>query len=92
MDWGETEVSIGESFGKTLNMLIDYHLEHKLDPELFINVKLRDNRCLIEDGYYIDWKRRMLVFTNVNYTHTYRLIIVINQLYINDMLREMYGK
>lgn len=92
MDWGETEIYIGGSFGVTLNELIDYHLKNNLDPELFISVKLRDNRCLIDDGYYVDWQRRTLVFTNVNYTHTYRLIIAINRLYINDMLLELYGK
>ena len=92
MDWGETEISISEALGKTLNMMIDYHLGHNLNPELFISVKLRDNRCLINDGYYVDWKRRMLVFTNVNYTHTYRLIIVVNKLYINDYIRTVYGK
>ena len=92
MDWGETEVYIGGCLGKTLNEMIDYHIKHKIDPELFISVKLRENRCLINDGYYVDWQRRTLVFTSVNYTHTYRLIIAVNQLYINDMLTEMYGK
>ena len=92
MDWGETEVYIGGCLGKTLNEMIDYHIKHKIDPELFISVKLRENRCLINDGYYVDWQRRTLVFTTVNYTHTYRLIIAVNQLYINDMLTEMYGK
>ena len=92
MDWGETEVYIGGCLGKTLNEMIDYHIKHKIDPELFISVKLRENRCLINDGYYVDWERRTLVFTTVNYTHTYRLIIAVNQLYINDMLTEMYGK
>lgn len=92
MDWGEQEININSCFGATLNELIDYHLENNLNPELFLSVKLRDNRCLIDDGYYVDWKRRTLVFTNVNYTHTYRLIVAVNQLYINDMLTAMYGK
>lgn len=92
MDWGETEVFIGGSFGVAINELIDYHLKNNMKPELFLSVKLRDNRCLINDGYYVDWHRRTLVFTNVNYTHTYRLIIAVNQLYINDMLNELYGK
>ena len=92
MDWGEREININSCFGATLNELIDYHLENNLNPELFLSVKLRDNRCLIDDGYYVDWKRRTLVFTNVNYTHTYRLIVAVNQLYINDMLTAMYGK
>jgi len=92
MDWGEKEVYIGGSFGNALNELIDYHLKNNLNPELFISVKLRENRCLINDGYYVDWERRTLVFTNINYSHTYRLIIAINQLYINDMLAELYNK
>lgn len=92
MDWGETEVSIQSCLGKTLNEIIDYHLKHRLKPELFINVHLRENRTLIQDGYYVDWNRRMLVFQNVNYTHTYRLLITINQLYINQFLIDVYGK
>lgn len=92
MDWGETEIYIGGSFGNALNEMIDYHLEHHLNPELFINVNLRENHDLINDGYYVDWKRRVLIFTTINYANTYRLIITINQLYINDMLKAMYGK
>lgn len=92
MDWGETEVFIGQSFGNALNEMIDYHLKNHLDVGLFISVKLRENKCLIDDGYYVDWKRRVLVFDNINYAHTYRLIIAVNKLYIQDMLKEMYGK
>lgn len=92
MDWGETEVYIGGSFGQTLNEMIDYHLKNKMNPELFINVHLRENRSLITDGYYVDWKRRTLVFQTVNYAHTYRLIITINHLYINNLLLDLYGK
>ena len=92
MDWGETEVYIGSSFGQALNEMIDYHLKNHLDVELFLSVKLRENRCLIDDGYYVDWERRTLVFTNLNYSHTYRLIIAVNQLYVQNMLTEMYGK
>ncbi len=92
MDWGEKEVYIGSSFGNALNEMIDHHLQNHLDVGLFISVKLRENRCLIDDGYYVDWHRRVLVFTNINYAHTYRLIIAINQLYIQDMIKEMYGK
>lgn len=92
LDWGETEINIGGSFGKALNEMIDYHLNNNININLFLDVKLRENHCLITDGYYVDWKRRTLVFTNAHYTSTYRLIIAINQLYINDMLSEMYGK
>lgn len=92
MDWGETELYIGNGLGVAINEMIDYHLNHNLNPELFISIKLRENRCLINDGYYVDWKRRMLVFTNIHYTSTYRLIIAINKLYINDMLVELYNK
>ena len=92
LDWGETEISIAGIFGNAINQMIDYHLKNNINIDLFISIKLRDNRCIIEDGYYVDWERRMLVFTNVNYTHTYRLLIAVNNLYINDMLVDMYGK
>lgn len=92
LDWDEHEVSISSVLGITLNRMIDYHLKHGIDVNLFIAVKLRENHDLIEDGYYVDWERRMLVLTNVKYTSTYRLIIVYNKLYMNDMLSMMYDK
>lgn len=92
LDWDEREVFIGGTLGKTLNDIIDYHLEHKMNPELFIHVDLRENRHIIRDGYYVDWKTRKLIFTTVNYTHTYRLIITFNQLYVNNLLADLYGK
>ena len=92
MDWEETEVYIGGSFSNAVNELIDYHLENHLDVGLFLSVKLRENNCLINDGYYVDWCSRKLIFTNIRYTSTYRLIIAMNKLYVQDMLAEMYGK
>jgi hypothetical protein len=92
LDWGETEIFIGTGFGTALNEMIDYHIKHNIPVELFLSVKLRENRNLINDGYYVDWERRTLVFTDVNYSHTYRLLIAVNQLYVNELLLTMYDK
>lgn len=92
MDWGETEVYIGGCFGTTLDKIIDFHLENNISPELFINVHLRKNHTLIQDGYYVDWETRKLIFTTIDYAYTYRLIITINPLYINNMIASLYGK
>jgi hypothetical protein len=92
LDVGETEINISSIFGPELQWLINYHLEHNIPIDLFISVKLRENRCLIEDGYYVDWKRRTLVFTNVCYSHTYRMIIAVNKLYVQKLLTEAYDK
>lgn len=92
LDWGETEIDISEVFSHGISKMIDYHLENNIPVDNFVCVKLRQNRCLIDDGYYIDWKTRKLIFTSVSYTHTYRLLIAVNNLYVNDMLTEMYGK
>jgi hypothetical protein len=92
LDVGETEINISSIFGTELQWLINYHLEHNIPIDLFISVKLRENRCLIEDGYYVDWKRRTLVFTNVCYSHTYRMIIAVNKLYVQKLLTEAYDK
>lgn len=91
MDYGEREVNISSTFSNELNLMIDYHLKHHIPVEMFISVKLRENKCLIDDGYYVDWERRTLVIDNMNYAHTYRLIIAVNKLYINNMLNKMYG-
>ena len=92
LDWGEHEVDISGVFSNTIKELIKYHLKNKLDPELFLSVKLRENRVLIEDGYYVDWNELKLIFTTVNYADTYRLLISMNQLYVQDMISELYGK
>lgn len=92
LDWGEHEIEIGSCLGQTLNELIDYHLMNKMNPELFINVHLRENRSIIDDGYFMDWKTRTLRIDNVSYAHTYRLIITINQLYIQTLLADLHGK
>jgi hypothetical protein len=72
--------------------IIDYHLENNMSIDLFMSVKLRENRTIINDGYYMDWKNKKLVFTNAHYTHTYRMIIAVNTLYVNNWLLDMYGK
>jgi hypothetical protein len=92
LDWGETEIYIGAAFSNEVNELIDHHLQNGIDVGIFLSVKLRENKCLIDDGYYVDWKRRTLVLTNINYAHTYRLIIAMNKLYVNQLLTDMYGK
>lgn len=92
LDWGETEIDIRKVFGDGLSRMIDYHLENNIPVENFVCVKLRENRCLIDDGYYVDWKTRKLIFTSVSYTHTYRLLIAVNHLYVNKMIESMYGK
>ena len=79
MDYGEREVNISSTFSNELNLMIDYHLKHHIPVEMFISVKLRENKCLIDDGYYVDWERRTLVIDNMNYAHTYRLIIAVNK-------------
>ena len=92
LDWDEREIDIRSVFSDTINMIIDYHLEHGMNPEMFLSVKLRENQYLIEDGYYVDWKQRKLIFTTVNYTHTYRLLIAMDHLYVQNLLMELYGK
>jgi hypothetical protein len=92
MDWGEHEVSFEPVLGDDINRILDFHLKHHLKPELFISIKLRENHILIEDGYYIDWENKKIVFTTISYTHTYRVIIAVNKLYIQDTLLTMYGK
>lgn len=89
----EREVYVGAAFSNELNELIDYHLEKNIPIDgLLCSVKLRENKCLIDDGYYVDWRTRTLVITNANFLHTYRLIIAVNKLYIQKTLAEMYGK
>ena len=92
LDWGETEIDISPCLDEAMIKIIDYHLENNMSIDLFMSVKLRENRTIINDGYYMNWKNKKLVFTNAHYTHTYRMIIAVNTLYVNNWLLDMYGK
>lgn len=92
LDWNEREIEFGSVLGLTLERMIDFHIQNNIDPKLFISVMLRENHHLITEGYDIDWVKRKIVFTTVNYVSTYRLIISVNKLYINDMLKMLYDK
>jgi hypothetical protein len=92
LDWGETEIDISSIFSDTVIELIKFHLKNGINPEMFLSIKLRENRVLINDGYYVDWRNLKLIFTTVNYATTYRLLVTMNQLYVQNMLSELYGK
>lgn len=92
LDWGETEIDVSSIFSNSIKELIHYHLKNGMDPNIFLSVKLRKNRSIIDEGYYVDWKRLTLVFTDVTYTATYRLIIAMNTLYVQQLLTDLYGK
>jgi hypothetical protein len=92
LDWGETEVDISSIISSSMSEMIDFHLKHGMDPGSFISIRMRLDRCVLEDGYYVDWKRRVLVLDNIDHTRTYRMIIAVNQLYINATLKQLYYK
>ena len=92
LDWGETEIDISSALPMDIQKMITFHLENHINPELFISVKIRENKLLINEGYYVDWKSLKLIFTNCKYHSTYRLIFTINKLYISDFMNEMYNK
>lgn len=91
-DWGEKEIDISSVFSQSIRKLIEFHLENHINPELFVNVALRENHTLLQDGFYVDWKRLTLVIQNVDFENTYRLIITLNQLYVNNQLKALYEK
>lgn len=92
LDFDQREIYIGNYFSVAMNNMIDYHLENGLDPGILFDIKLRSNRCIIEDGYYVDWETRKLIFTEIDYTVTYRMIFAINSLYFNDLIKDLYQK
>ena len=86
-------MDFGQLLNTSLNDMYTYHKEKGIPFSTFINIKImKDNKMLkIVDEYDIDWETKTVITKNVNMASTYRLIIYVNTLYINNLVSSIYG-
>lgn len=87
-------LEIGDLLNTSINSVIDYHTENGIPYSRFINiVVMRDNaRLNPENGdYSMDFENRVLTINRTNTVSTYRMIILINVLYVNELISDLFG-
>ena len=93
LDKQEDEVSIDEILNRSVQVALDYHLEHGMDPRLFFALKIRKQGTLLVEGvdYDFDFKTRTVHFHNGSTYYTYKIIVAVNIQYLNDLIRDIYN-
>lgn len=79
---------------ESIRSVLDYHIKNGIPVLNFIDVKVRRQGYLIELGkdYDIDYKNLKIFFHNKDYGYyTYTIVIAIDVLYINNMVKELYN-
>lgn len=84
-------MEIGSLFNNSLQRVIEYHRKHGLDCSIFIHFTvMKDNTKLFpKRDYDVDLDNLVLITKNSNIDSTYRLIIHVNTLYINELLLDI---
>ena len=92
LDRGENSISIENLLNDSIKTMIDYHLKMGLPMDEFIKIEFRENGSILNNEmYYIDWANRKLTLLHPDYHRTYRLIITVSPLYINETLKKVYN-
>jgi hypothetical protein len=76
-----------------LTKLIDIFVSNRMDPGLFISVEFRRRSSVIElrQKWRMDWKNKQIVFEEVDLHETYRMLILVDQNYIHNLEKRIWG-
>jgi len=84
-------LNIDEILDPTVKEVINYHLKRGIPVSNFLAFNiLKDNVKLVRDtDYTVDFETMDITINPTNITSTYRLILYVNTLYINDLITTM---
>lgn len=74
--------------------VIKYHKEKGIPLETFIKVSvMKDNTLLdpLNGDFSVDWDNFILTTNRLNLASTYRIMIHVNTLYVNELIKSVYG-
>ena len=71
--------------------MLAYHKEHSIPYEVFMDIKVMKGDIFLTDGkdFNFDFNTQVLTTFNVNTSSTYRFIIYVNNLYINELFEKI---
>lgn len=85
-------ISIESILNESLKQTISYHLKFGIPMEKFIRIQFRENgEILNNENYFIDWNNYNLHIMNPNSRRTYRLLVTVNNEYVNSLIKELYN-
>jgi hypothetical protein len=83
---------ISSLLNNSILKVMTYHKEHNIPYDLFIKAQaMKNNRYMEEETEWsIDYDKCELITKNCDFRSSYRLIIHINTLYVNQLLTTVY--
>ena len=88
----ESSIQIDSVLNESLLAVIDHHTRLGIPVERFLKIQFRENGSILNnEKYYIDWSTRTLHLAQPNYRRTYRLIITVSPVYVNDMVKSIFN-
>ncbi len=86
-------MDIAPLFNNSMKRIIDYHLEHGIPSSVYMKVLVLKNTELLSEpmDYEVDIKGLTLITKNIDCEATYRLIIHVNTIYINNLIKDIYN-
>lgn len=85
-------LDIRQLMNKSMIECIEYHKQHSMPIDMFMRcVVMKDNRVMdsSKGEYEINYDNYTLITKNCNPDSTYRIVIHINVLYINELLNDL---
>lgn len=89
----EDKMDISGLLNTSLSDVFKFHKEKNIPFNTFINVAVMKDNTMLEYGtdFEVDYNTLTLITKKVNIISTYRLIIHVNMMYINNLISTLYG-
>jgi len=88
------EMDISTLFNNSLIDIIQYHIDKGIPTSVFLKISIMKDNALLDplnNDYSIDMTKLILTTNVVNTISTYRLVVYVNTLYINNLIETLYG-
>lgn len=86
-------VNLKASVSESIINAVKYHKDHGMSTDLFIDIKVRQQGKLMRKDidYKVDYDTWDLHFYNCNTYYTYKILIMCNVNYINNLIKDIYN-
>ena len=93
LEFPDDVVDISSQFNSSIRECINYHIERGIPLVEFFKLRVRKQGKLMEPGkdYFFDINDLTLHFINGSIFHTYKILIMINVEYVNNLVKSVYN-